>query len=236
VAAFGLRKGEHEVGDVRGLQGLILREIREGIAEHFGFHSARGHGEDAYADGAAFVGQAAGPGVDPGFGRAVGREARERIDRRHRGDVDDHAAALSMHDRPDGTTRPIHSIDVDGHDGSVEDGFEFFDDALEGDAGVVDQNIDPSEALSRRVDQGVDIFSLAQVGRLGEAFPALGLDQAARFVQLLDGTGGGDDLSAGGGESLTDRPPDSAPSARNNDDFRCHRSDHPIPKYARFVL
>ena len=102
--------------------------------------------------------------------------------RRDRGDVDDRALALALHDRHDLPADQIDALEVDVVD-EVPVGLLGGDDAAGArDADVVDQHVDPAERRHAGLDHGLDAVGFGDVGRMGRADAALALDDAPGLV------------------------------------------------------
>src|SRR5262249_36889219 len=95
-----------------------------------------------------------------------------------RGDVDDRAAALRLHDRDDVLHRQERALEVDGEH-AVPLGLGQVDHAAEaGDADVVVEPVDAAVGGAAGRDHRGDVGGAGDVGLKGARFPALAVDDA----------------------------------------------------------
>src|SRR5271155_1389452 len=103
------------------------------------------------------------------LGRVVGREPFATPNARHRGGIDDRAAALLDHYQAGELEAPVNSVQIDSQRIRVK--------LLRGrqqrrhdpDTGVVEHDIEAAELLTGRAYQRLDRFRLAHIGRDEEA-------------------------------------------------------------------
>jgi phenylalanyl-tRNA synthetase alpha chain len=209
---------------VRGIKRLVLWNGRKVVAEHVGPDRPGSNGEDADTEFAALVGQPAGKGADPGLGGSVGAQSWEGIPGSLGRDVDDHAAPLLLHGRPDGLAGIKDSRHVDPHHGLKVHCGQLVDRSADRDAGIVDQYVDPTEAPLGRAHDVLQPIGGADVGGDRGAATALLLDALSGLVKLHVAARCGHDLGPCPGKAQADSLTNPASAAGNDDDLILHAS------------
>src|SRR5581483_7759383 len=151
---------------------------------------------DVNAPGAELPGQDAGEGDHPALRRGVVGHVAQASEEGARGDVDDLAAALGLHDRDDGPTAEVDALQVD-----LEHAVPLLERQVLGgplpevlrdvDRRVVEQDVDAAVARLRLGHQARHALQIGHVGRAGPGGAAGRADLgrhalAGRRVQLGD--------------------------------------------------
>ena len=154
------------------------------------FHQRRPHpaGADRIAGHAAAGGLEAdhlGQADQPVLGRDIGGLVRRSDEAVRGGDVDDPSPALLFHLRHRGGDAVERGRQIDRQDCVPLGGREFLHRRGELDAGIVDEDVEPSELFDRRLDQSAHGVALRHVGAvIDDAHAVVALDAAADRLDL----------------------------------------------------
>src|SRR5579883_1279848 len=125
------------------------------------------------------------------------------------GDVDDAARARLHHRRQRLLDAEMRAGEVGANDGIPVLLFHAHGQAIAGDGGVVDENIEPAEFLEDLLEAGFDLFGLGDIHFDREGFAAARGDFGGQRGELFFVASGNGDLGAGLGESQSGVPADS---------------------------
>ena len=167
---------------------------------------------------------------EAGFAGAVGGAQRRGAQARDRGDVDDGAAAGVAHQRRRGLRAQERAGEIDRQHarpvlvGDVEDRLE------DGDAGIVDQRVEPAEFLRDGVEGAGHALRVGDVaGRCARVTSGLA-ERRERALQVLAVDVEQRHAPALGEKALGGGEPDAARGAGDQGGFRCGLAHAAIPR------
>ena len=171
--------GEHDGGDLLGLEGPALRPAAQGrphpvgprrcgagvdVPEHGGARTNAGHrAETRTPGGGGLEPQHPGEGDHGVLGHGVGTEQRHGDQPGQRGGDDDVPVALGPHDRVDRLDAVDHAAQVDVDRAVPVLRRQLLDAPGDGDPGVVVEHVDPAVLVHHRTDDGRERLPVAHV-------------------------------------------------------------------------
>src|SRR5882757_7714240 len=186
---------------------------------HGRLDEARSYGVDGDIARRDFDGNGFGQSDEAGFRSNVVGLPRVAAFRDDGGDVDDAAGAGFHHRRQHLLDAKMRAGEIGADDGVPVVGLHAHGQAVAGDGGVVDQDVDLAEFFEDGFEPGLDLVDVGDVHFDGEGFPALGDDLLHKFGQLLLVPRGNGDLGAGFGEGVRSVAANALRRTRNDSYF-----------------
>ena len=187
AGALQVEDGVHDILDLAHVShGEEAGQVGEGLdGMHRGLDDPGGDRVDAYAPARELDGQRLGGCVQSTLGQRGEhrRHAGDRLVHQARRDADDVTRSLLQHLRGGALGDVEEAIDVDPHHQGVVLARVLGERLREKDARVVDQGVDPAEALESLLHDPLSGGRVADIA---------GDREHVRIVALLDGAGGGD--------------------------------------------
>lgn len=182
-AHVGSEEGSH-VGDILGLTAATERNFLCPLCAdlvgkgggHGCLDEAGGYGIGADSAGADFLGYALGEGDESGLGGGVVSLTGVAVNAHYGGHVDYRAAALAHHDGEDGVDEVEGAFEVYCDYGVPLSLGHAHHEAVFGDAGVVDKDVDAAEVFDNLCHYVLGLVEVGGVGGVAFALHAAGGD------------------------------------------------------------
>lgn len=161
----------------------------EFVCDHFGGDESRADGVDRDLASGEFFGVRHGESADASLRGGVVGLSRIPEESDDRGHVDDASFSLLGHEFKGSLRAVEYSGKVEIDDLLPLRRFHAHDEAVFGNAGVVDQDVAGAELLDRFFEHGVDLFDLRDVGFHRNSVRSVGLDGFHDFEGRTLGSG-----------------------------------------------
>src|SRR4029453_11778538 len=183
--------------------------------------------------GAELTRQHAGEVVHAGLGGGVGGAAHDGRDGGIGGGIDDAPRALPLHHGRDGPAHEEGALEVHVLVEVPDLLGQGLDGTARGDAGIVDQDVDPAMGRHHRAHHLRDARGVADVAAMMLAAPALGLPLRGERVEVLRADIGDRGDGALGGQRGGDLAADAAARPRDEGDLTLEVDEHPASSLNR---